>query len=259
MVASLASLRFLLMILFFCGIEYGACSQQAPQLLGLRVEDPAGRVCMKERIISAPQGATFKLRLFGLYLNGTWPWVAFAGAPPGEAGAVGDAADPCGQDTRRRASAFQVTGQFVADEVNSGLITVQSNSSAPGVGGEPTYHHLCVLSGGKWASVVPDRLRINSALPRDYIPPWGLAVLVVVLVVVCGVLKTVNLSLLWLDPLELYVLHSCGSEEEKRAAKRLEPIRRRGNFLVSFCQDSRGAGRRVGLCQKYEIRLFLFL
>uniref|UniRef100_A0A667YXF2 Metal transporter n=1 Tax=Myripristis murdjan TaxID=586833 RepID=A0A667YXF2_9TELE len=210
MVASLASLRFLLMILFFCGIRYGACSQQAPLLLGLRLEDPAGRVCMKERIISAPQGATFKLRLFGSYLNGSWPWVAFAGAPPGEAGGVGDAADPCGQEPRRQASAFQVTGEFVADEANSGLITVearsQSISSAPGVGGD--------------------------ALPPDYIPPWGLAVLVVVLVVVCGVLKTVNLSLLWLDPLELYVLHSCGSEEEKRAAKRLEPIRRRGNFLV---------------------------
>ncbi|XP_071371763.1 metal transporter CNNM3-like [Centroberyx affinis] len=238
MVASLAGLRFLLMILLFCGIRYGACSQQAPLVLGLRLEDPAGRVCMKERIISAPQGATFKLRLFGSeLLNGSWPWVAFAGAAPGEAGAVGDAADPCGQESRRRESAFQVTGEFSADEANSGQITVQARKEslpAQGVGGSPTYHHLCVLSGGRWASVGPDRLRINTdkALPADYIPPWGLAVLVVALILVCGVLRTVNLSLLWLDPLELYVLHSCGSEEEKRAAKRLEPIRRRGNFLV---------------------------
>uniref|UniRef100_A0A8C7W778 Metal transporter n=1 Tax=Oncorhynchus mykiss TaxID=8022 RepID=A0A8C7W778_ONCMY len=239
MVASLADLRFLLMILLLCGrIGDGACSQQAPRVLGLRLEDPEGRVYMKERIISAPQGASFKLRLFGSDLNGTWPWVAFAGARLGEAGAVGDAADPCGQETRRDTSAFQVTGEVTADEEYSGLIEVKVRdksimSLAAGDDANPTYH-LCVLKSGSWVSVGPDRLRINNenGLPADYIPPWGVAVLIVLLILVCGVLRTVNLSLLWLDPLELYVLHSCGSEEDKRAAKRLEPIRRRGNFLV---------------------------
>ncbi|KAF7657322.1 hypothetical protein LDENG_00028670 [Lucifuga dentata] len=231
MVASLAGLRFLLMILLFCGIRFGACSQEAPLVLGLRAEDPEGRVCMKGRIISAPEGATFKLRLFGTNLNGSWPWVAFAGAASGEAGAVGDAADPCGQETRRQASAFQVTGVFIPDEAHSGLVTVQARKTSIS---EPTSHHLCVLRGGEWASVGPDKLQLNTdtGLPAEYIPPWGLAVLVVLLLLVCGLLRTVNLSLLWLDPLELYFLHSCGSEEEKRAAKRLEPIRRRGNFLT---------------------------
>lgn len=238
MVASLADLRFLLMILLFCGIRYGACSQQAPLVLGLRLEeDPEGPVYMKQRIIWAPQGASFKLRLFvSDLLNASRPRVAFAGAARGEAGAVGDAADPCGQQTRREASAFEVREEFSPDEKNSGLITVKARkeSVSPAEGGwatiDLTYHHLCVLSEGKWASFGPDRLRINT---DKTIPLWGLAVLVIVLILVCGVLKTVNLSLLWLDPLELYVLHSCGSEEEKRAAKRLEPIRRRGNFLVS--------------------------
>ncbi|XP_008298774.1 metal transporter CNNM3 [Stegastes partitus] len=230
MVASLAGLRFLLMILLFCGIRYGACSQEAPQVLGLRLEDPAGLVCMKKRIISAPEGATFKLRLFGV-VNGSWPWVAFAAG--GAAGAIGDAPDPCGQEPNRRKSAFQVTGNFEKDEEYSGLLTVEVRRGSIS-GGEENYHHLCVLSEGEWASVGPDRLRVNTdrGLPAEYIPPWGLAVLIVLLLLVCGLLRTVNLSLLWLDPVELYVLHSCGSEEEKRAAKRLEPIRRRGNFLT---------------------------
>uniref|UniRef100_A0A671TPF6 Metal transporter n=2 Tax=Sparus aurata TaxID=8175 RepID=A0A671TPF6_SPAAU len=233
MVASLAGLRFLLMILLFCGIRYGACSQEAPQVLGLRLEDPAGLVCMKDRIISAPEGATFKLRLFGtdLDLNGS---LAFAGAAGGAAGAVGDAPDPCGTESRRFESAFQVTKNFTKDEDHGGLITVAVRPRSKPDGGEQSYHHLCVLSGGTWASVGPDRLRVDTdtALPADHIPPWGLAVLVVLLLLVCALLRTVNLSLLWLDPVELYVLHSCGSEEEKRAAKRLEPIRRRGNFLT---------------------------
>ncbi|XP_060916694.1 metal transporter CNNM3 isoform X1 [Labrus mixtus] len=238
MVASLAGLRFLLMILLFCGIRYGVCSQKAPPVLGLRLEDPAGLVCMKDRIISAPEGATFKLRLFGTDLNESWPWVAFAGAAGGAAGAVGDAPDPCEEESNRRESAFQVTGKFTPDEDFSGLIGVQvQRRSVPAgaAGRERTYlHHLCVRVGTRWASAGPDRLRVNTdkGLPADHIPTWGLAVLIVLLLLLCGLLRTVNLSLLWLDPVELYVLHSCGSEEEKRAAKRLEPIRRRGNFLA---------------------------
>ncbi|XP_075964092.1 metal transporter CNNM3 isoform X1 [Anarhichas minor] len=241
MVASLAGLRLLLMILLFCGIRYGDCGREAPPVLGLRLEAPTGLVCMKDRIISAPEGATFELRLFGTELNGSWPLVAFAGASGGAAGAaVGDAPDPCVHEHNRQRSCFQVTRGFTPDETYSGLITVEVRRSISAgenaaSSEQQTYHHLCVLSGGKWASAgIPDRLRINTdtGLPADYIPPWALAVLVVVLLPVCALLRTVNLSLLWLDPVELYVLHSCGSEEEKRAAKRLEPIRRRGNFLT---------------------------
>lgn len=231
MVASLAGLRFLLMILLFCGIRFGACSQEAPAVLGLRLEDPAGLVCMKDRIISAPEGATFTLRLFGADLNGSWPRVAFAVA------AGGDAPDPCEQDSNRRESAFQVSGNFTPDGEYSGLITVEVKRSSVSAGdSEQTNHHLCVESGGRWTSVGRDRLRVdaNGVQPAAYVPSWVLAVLVVVVLLICGLLRTVNLSLLWLDPVELYVLHSCGSEEEKRAAKRLQPIRRRGNFLVSL-------------------------
>lgn len=238
MVASLAGLRFLLMILLFCGIRYGACSEEAPQVLGLRLEDPAGLVRIKDRTIWAEDGATFKLRLFGTELNGSWPWVAFAGAAGAVAGAVGDAPDPCEDNSNRHSSAFQLKGKFVKDEDHSGLVTVEvrrkSISAGAAAAGSQIYH-LCVLRAGRWASAVPDRLRVSAdrGLPADHIPPWGLAVLVVVLLLLCGLLRTVNLSLLWLDPVELYVIHSCGSEEEKRAAKRLEPVRRRGNFLVS--------------------------
>lgn len=231
MVASLTGLRFLLMFLLFCGIRYGACSQEAPRVLGLRLEDPAGLVRMKDRKISAPEGATFQLRLFGFNLNGSWPWVAFAGAAGGAAGADGDTPDPCEQESRRRESAFQANG-FEPDMNYSGLLTVQVERGRIFAG----FHHLCVQSGERWASVGHDTLQISTAeaLPADHIPPWGLALLVVLMLFICGLLRTVNLSLLWLDPVELYVFHSCGSEEEKRAAKRLEPVRRRGNFLVSF-------------------------
>ncbi|XP_061732055.1 metal transporter CNNM3 isoform X2 [Nerophis ophidion] len=240
MVASLAGPRFLLLILLLsCGISSGSCGQGAPLVLGLRLEEPAAaaaRVYMKNRIISAPRGATFKLRLFGSDLDPRTPspWLAFAGAPAGAAGAVGDGTDPCVDESNRRESAFRIKEPFIPDEEHSGLLTVEVPRGSEAAGGERTLHHLCVLAGEEWTSVVPDKLRIASDkdLPADHIPAWGLALLIPLLLLLCGLLRTVNLSLLWLDPVELYVLHSCGSEEEKRAAKRLEPIRRRGNFLA---------------------------
>ncbi|XP_008421477.2 metal transporter CNNM3 isoform X1 [Poecilia reticulata] len=240
MVASLAGLRFLLMVLLFCGIRFGACSQEAPQVVGLRLEDPGGLVRMKDRIISAPEGATFQLRLFGANLNGSWPWpwLAFAEAAGGAAGSVGDALDPCEEESSRQESAFNATEPFKTDEPNSGLLTVEVKKRGSI---SADFYHLCVQRGGMWASVGPDRLQVCPGEPtapprlnvtKTAVPPWGLALLVVLMLLICGLLRTVNLSLLWLDPVELYVLHSCGSEEEKRAAKRLEPIRRRGNFLT---------------------------
>lgn len=233
MVASLAGPRFLLMIVLLCGIRYGACGQDAPLVLGLRLENPEQPVSMKDRTISAPQGASFQLRLFGSALNGSWPWVAFAGAAGAAAAAVGDAPDPCGLDSSRKESAFQVAGEFVPDEESSGLVTVQvRRGGGSAAGGGQVFYHLCVRRAGTWASVGPDRLRVSSERGRQ-LPQWAVALLVVVVLLLCALLRTVSLSLLWLDPVELYVLHSCGSEEEKRAAKRLEPVRRRGNFLVS--------------------------
>ncbi|XP_061148618.1 metal transporter CNNM3 isoform X3 [Syngnathus typhle] len=241
MVASLAGLRLLLMVLLSCGIRLGLCDQTAaapapPPVVRLRPEDPAGRVWMKAGVISAPRGFSFKLRLFGTGLrNRTWPWLAFA---------AGDAlGDPCGDDDRRRQAAFQVKQPFVAaaaaEEDCGGLLTVEVEPGSGGGGGgggaeQQNLHHVCVESGGIWTSAGEDRLRVaaDEPLPPEPIPAWGLAVLVPMLVLVCGLLRTVQLSLLWLDPVELYVLHSCGSEEEKRAAKRLEPVRRRGNFLA---------------------------
>lgn len=224
------------MILFGCGFGFGASSHQAPQVLGLRLEDTQGRVSMHERIISVPYGSSFELRLFGTYLNGTWPWVAFAGAARGEAGAVGDAVDPCEQEKRRNSSFFKVAGVFKPDEEYSGLLTVQAEKSIPAAAAATEedasliYHHLCVWQGHKWASAAPDRLRIQ--LPPEAIPAWGVAIIVILILAACAILRGLNISLLWLDPLELYVLHSCGSEHEKRTAKRLEPVRRRGNFLL---------------------------
>ncbi len=122
MVVSLAELRLPLIISFLCG--FGTCSLQETQVYGLRLEDVTERVFMRERVIVAPHGTTFKLRLFGSYLsNETWPWVAFAAAG-------GGSLDPCALEERRNSSAFRLRGAFASEDENSGIIEVQTEAAA---------------------------------------------------------------------------------------------------------------------------------
>nr|XP_021326668.1 metal transporter CNNM4 isoform X2 [Danio rerio] len=221
MVVSLAELRLPVIVSLLCG--FGACSVREARVFGLRLEDGGQQVFMRQRTIVAPRNTVFRIRLFGSYLsNDSWPWVAFAAA---KAGSV----DPCGPEENRKNTAFQVNGGFVSDEENSGFLEVHTEAEKKDAG----FHHLCVLKGQSWESVGSDQLLVQDPdVASDYIPRWGLVLVVALLVLICAVVRCLNLSLLWLDPLELYVLHSCGSEDEKHAAKRLKPIRRRGNVLV---------------------------
>ncbi|KAM9455354.1 metal transporter CNNM3 isoform 2-T2 [Clarias gariepinus] len=226
MVVGSVELRILLMILSACWFKSGVCSQNSStRVLGLRLEDTTGEVYMRGRVLTAARGSRFTLRLFGSYLlNGTW--VAFA-----EVGV-----NACGQETLRNASAFQVRGEFVSDK-NGGLIEVETEDRkiSDQVTDEthPGLHSLCVFTGETWESAGPDVFRVKDPdLPPEFIPTWGLAIIIIMVVLICSLVRCLNLSLLWLDPLELYVLHSCGSEKKRRLAKRLEPIRRRGNFLL---------------------------
>ncbi|XP_017344986.1 metal transporter CNNM3 isoform X3 [Ictalurus punctatus] len=232
MVVGSAELRILLMILSSCWFGSGGCSQNtSPRVLGLRLEETTERVYMRDRVLTAARGSSFKLRLFSSYLlNETW--VTFAK----EVGAS-VAEDACSQETLRNASAFQVRGKFEADKENGGLIIVQTEdrivSDQVNDDTQTVSHCLCVFNGEKWQSAGLDRFRVKDPdLPPEWIPTWGLAVIIILVVLICSLVRCLNLSLLSLDPLELYVLHSCGSEDERRLAKRLEPIRRRGNFLV---------------------------
>ncbi|XP_072514319.1 metal transporter CNNM3 isoform X2 [Salminus brasiliensis] len=227
MVVGSVAVRCLLLIPLLCGFRLGGSAQR---LVGLRLEEDTEDgmlVYMRGRVLFAAPGSNFKLRLFAseLYGNETWPWVAFArDAENGESAGVEE--DPCGQESLRNSSAFWVEGEFKKQEHSSGVLEVRTLE-----GDAAVQHRLCVLNGPTWESVGLDRLQLKEP-ESELLPTWALSIIIIALVFVCALIRCLSLSLLWLDPLELYVLHSCGAEDERRAAKRLEPIRRRGNFLV---------------------------
>ncbi|XP_062995538.1 metal transporter CNNM3 [Elgaria multicarinata webbii] len=210
-----------------------------PQVLGFRLEEGASAT---GGLVRAPPGATFRLRLYGTGLsNRSWPWAAFVPAETPCGGARGGpsaAPAPAGAPQVLARDALPV-GEHAA------LVTVQV---APE--GAQGRYQLCSPAaagpGHPWAPAAPgDAVLVTEgegggggggrvaavALPPP-LAPWLLGTLVALLLALLAVLRTLQLSTLWLDPVEMYVLRDCGSEAEREASKALEPVRQRGTFVL---------------------------
>ncbi|OXB51993.1 UNVERIFIED_CONTAM: hypothetical protein H355_011484 [Colinus virginianus] len=67
---------------------------------------------------------------------------------------------------------------------------------------------------------------------KSLLPLWLQVILIAVLLVLSGIFSGLNLGLMALDPMELRIVQNCGTEKEKRYARKIEPIRRKGNYLL---------------------------
>ncbi|XP_035524255.1 metal transporter CNNM4-like [Morone saxatilis] len=57
-------------------------------------------------------------------------------------------------------------------------------------------------------------------------------ILICFLLVLSGMFSGLNLGLMALDPMELRIVQSCGTDKEKNDARKIEPIRSKGNYLL---------------------------
>lgn len=75
------------------------------------------------------------------------------------------------------------------------------------------------------------RLRVVEE-KLSLLPLWFQIILVSCLLMLSGMFSGLNLGLMALDPMELRIVQSCGTDKEKRYARKIEPIRRKGNYLL---------------------------
>uniref|UniRef100_A0A8C3IHV2 Metal transporter n=1 Tax=Chrysemys picta bellii TaxID=8478 RepID=A0A8C3IHV2_CHRPI len=67
---------------------------------------------------------------------------------------------------------------------------------------------------------------------KSLLPLWFQVILILCLLVLSGMFSGLNLGLMALDPMELRIVQNCGTDKEKRYARKIEPIRRKGNYLL---------------------------
>ncbi|XP_072288505.1 metal transporter CNNM4 isoform X1 [Eucyclogobius newberryi] len=95
---------------------------------------------------------------------------------------------------------------------------------------------LCVrdsLDSTNWQLLdeTDGRLRVVEE-KKSLLPLWLQIILIACLLVLSGMFSGLNLGLMALDPMELRIVQKCGTEKEKKYARKIEPIRRKGNYLL---------------------------
>ncbi|WAR20819.1 CNNM2-like protein [Mya arenaria] len=65
-----------------------------------------------------------------------------------------------------------------------------------------------------------------------FMPVWLQMIFITVLLCLSGLFSGLNLGLMSLDKTELQIIEKCGDHQEKKFAKVISPLRKRGNFLL---------------------------
>ncbi|XP_051514642.1 metal transporter CNNM4-like isoform X1 [Myxocyprinus asiaticus] len=199
------------------------------RILGMRLErsdKPA--TTTDDGILQVTEDSNILLRFYGLQIsNDTWSQIKFI-----------EQGEDSGADFNRTCVDFTKDISIgVSMNVNS-----QGTSGVLGVKIKPLRksesqrdYGLCIRHSkdGKWNLLGENdgKLRVLEE-KKSLLPIWLQVILIVCLLVLSGMFSGLNLGLMALDPMELRIVQSCGTDKEKKYARKIEPIRRKGNYLL---------------------------
>lgn len=199
------------------------------RILGMRLEmsvKPA--TTTDDGIIQVTEGSEILLRFYGLQIrNDTWKQIKFVGQDEDTSSDFNRTCSPFTKDI------FIEEGMNVSSQGTSGVLKVKIKALRKSE--SKSDYWLCVRDSqdGKWyplgehdgwLSVVEEK--------KSLLPIWLQVILIACLLVLSGMFSGLNLGLMALDPMELRIVQSCGTDKEKKYARKIEPIRRKGNYLL---------------------------
>ncbi|XP_054456394.1 metal transporter CNNM1 [Anoplopoma fimbria] len=235
--------------LLFLTVTLSSLPAATAALLGVRPEDTqSGELSVQDGVLRAVEGTRFILRVYysaspatehpnSLNISGRTdaaPWIAFLEEPVGDSGdtegQLRSTGNPC-EEEDVRSSDIELLGSFrSASSHNSVLVELLAKDLRRGE--VIKYYSMCAFDGVKWEhfSTKDFWLAVVERPPEaDVWLQAGVSVLLLGLSALCSGL---NISMLALDPVELRVLQNSGTEKEQKYARKIESVRKHGNYIL---------------------------
>ncbi|XP_067277177.1 metal transporter CNNM2a isoform X3 [Pseudorasbora parva] len=241
------SLTVIFLIVSSCLIS-SVDGKDAPEetvIIGLRLEDTDEVSFMDRGVLRVSERSRVRLRVYGQNINNeTWSKLAFtehssSSSAPAESQSPGDApvSHPCGI----RSSDIIILPNVEVNRKTSGIIELEVKPLRKTE--KSKMYYLCIAattpgaqdswSENTWFYHDGHDTKVLVVEEKKFLLPFWLQVIfIAMLLCLSGMFSGLNLGLMALDPMELRIVQNCGTEKEKNYAKKIEPVRSQGNYLL---------------------------
>uniref|UniRef100_A0A8C9Y6G0 Metal transporter n=1 Tax=Sander lucioperca TaxID=283035 RepID=A0A8C9Y6G0_SANLU len=207
-------------------------------IIGLRLEDTDDISFMDRGYLRVSERSRVKLRVYGQNINNeTWSKISFTehersrtvGSFDSSSGDNQSQEDwsglhPCGI----RTSDIIILPNIILNRKTSGIVEIEVKPLRKTERSKAYY--LCINT---WIYHDGDDTKVIVVEEKKFLLPFWLQVIFIsMLLCLSGMFSGLNLGLMALDPMELQIVQNCGTEKEKNYAKKIEPVRSQGNYLL---------------------------
>ncbi|XP_033880790.3 metal transporter CNNM2-like isoform X1 [Acipenser ruthenus] len=255
--AALSRVRVLALVFFTvsgCLVSLSSGEEGAEEtvIIGLRLEDSDDVSYMDGGSLRVSERTRVKLRVYGQNINNeTWSKIAFTEhertkvignvySTAGDNKSKEDSFHPCGI----RTSDIIILPKIILNRRTSGIVEIEIKPLRKTEKSKAYY--LCTamptptVAGAHdpwtettWVYHDGDDTKVVVVEERKFLLPFWLQVIFIgLLLCLSGMFSGLNLGLMALDPMELRIVQNCGTEKEKTYAKKIEPVRSQGNYLL---------------------------
>ncbi|KAK2919328.1 hypothetical protein Q8A73_003699 [Channa argus] len=223
-------------------------------IIGLRLEDTNDISFMDKGYLRVSERSRVKLRVYGQNINNeTWSKIAFTEHERSRAiGSIDSSSGdnqsqeessglhPCGI----RTSDIIILPNIILNRKTSGIVEIDVKPLRKTERSKEYY--LCIATSTPAVAGMHDPWTENTWIYHDgddtkvivveekkfLLPFWLQVIFISMLLCLSGMFSGLNLGLMALDPMELQIVQNCGTEKEKNYAKKIEPVRSQGNYLL---------------------------